>query len=565
MKGRILLYLFLVAALCIGCGDVPSMRQLQELEARVNDVPDSVLAVLTAADMPCWGEARALYALLTVEAQDKSYIDVADDSLISVATRYYERRGPALHRLQAYYYHGLTYQRKGANHEAMLYYTQAKDLIDEVNSPYPVGLLCAQMGTLYADDYDYQHALIYMKEALQYYEKANKERLGIFAKLDIGLFYLNMYDFQQAETFLREVLSWGEIHNDAYVIFSSLNGLLRLYDATKDIESLNLLFESYPPENLWKNTTILTTLAHYYAQKGDKISAEKALAQAREVSTSAEDTAKLWYKSYQINKALGETDDALSDYEHLFYIQDSTVRITLQQPLIATQRDHYQSQLKIEELRNLNYRYLMGIAALVIIIVAVVLWVLYREAFRKKEEQIKQYMFAADQLRITLYHKEEELDKVTDALQQQATDTATLQQRIASLFKEQYNLLDELCTTYYENPKDELRSGHIFEQVCDTINFFSSDEGYARLEAIVNDGCNDAIARLRCEFPKFKETDFRLLCYFCAGFSIQTICLFTQEDSKKLWVYKSRLIARIKNSDAPSKDIILAQIPQRVR
>ena len=55
----------------------PSMRQLKELEARVNDAPDSVLAVLTAADMPRWGEARALYALLTVEAQDKSYIDVA--------------------------------------------------------------------------------------------------------------------------------------------------------------------------------------------------------------------------------------------------------------------------------------------------------------------------------------------------------------------------------------------------------------------------------------------------------------------------------------------------------
>ena len=50
------------------------MRQLKELEARVNDAPDSVLAVLTAADMPRWGEARVLYALLTVEAQDKSYI-----------------------------------------------------------------------------------------------------------------------------------------------------------------------------------------------------------------------------------------------------------------------------------------------------------------------------------------------------------------------------------------------------------------------------------------------------------------------------------------------------------
>ena len=105
----------------------PSMRQLQELETRVNDVPDSVLAVLTAADMPRWGEARALYALLTVEAQDKSYIDVADDSLIRVATRYYDRRGPALHRLQAFYYHGRVYANAGLRHEAMTAYTRAMD------------------------------------------------------------------------------------------------------------------------------------------------------------------------------------------------------------------------------------------------------------------------------------------------------------------------------------------------------------------------------------------------------------------------------------------------------
>ena len=50
MNRRIAL-LLVVVTLCMGCGDAPSMRQLQELEARVNDVPDSVLAVLTASDL----------------------------------------------------------------------------------------------------------------------------------------------------------------------------------------------------------------------------------------------------------------------------------------------------------------------------------------------------------------------------------------------------------------------------------------------------------------------------------------------------------------------------------
>ena len=549
----------------MGCDGAISIRELKHLETRINDVPDSVLAVLTASDMPRWGEARALYALLTVEAQDKSYIDVADDSLIRVATRYYDRRGPAPHRLQAFYYHGRVFQRTNLPHKALNYYSRALDFVSTADNPYSIGLLYAQIGILYSSEFDYSQGIIYMEKAMQYYKQAHEERLQHIAMRNIGQIYLDMGNKRKAETLFNEVLAWGKDHNDTYVIYSTLNQLLRLHDSTRNIETLENLLSNYSIEEVLQNSAVFGTIARYHALKGDKVSAEKYLIKAWEISKTTKDTAALWHKSYQVNKLLGNINEALDDHEHLFDLQDSVVRVTLQQPLMTAQLSHYQNRLQMQELRNLNYRYLMSIAALVIIIVAVVLWILYREAFSKKEEQVKQYMDAADQLRVTLYHKEEELDKVTDALQQQATDTATLQQRIASLFKEQYNLLDELCTTYYENPKEELRSGHIFEQVCETISFFSSDEGYARLEAIVNDGCNDAIAHLRREFPKFKESDFRLLCYFCAGFSIQTICLFTQENSKKLWVYKSRLIARIKSSDAPSKEIILAQIPQRIR
>ena len=75
MKLRIALYLLLLATLCMGCGSRLSMHEQERLEAHVNDAPDSVLAVLTSTDIPCWGEARALYALITVQAQDKSSMD----------------------------------------------------------------------------------------------------------------------------------------------------------------------------------------------------------------------------------------------------------------------------------------------------------------------------------------------------------------------------------------------------------------------------------------------------------------------------------------------------------
>lgn len=565
MKLRTVIYSLLLAALCMGCGGRLSMRQLEQLEARINDAPDSVLAVLTAADMPRWGERRALYALLTVQAQDKSYVDVTNDSLISVATDYYQRKGQPLRRLQAFYYHGRVYQRKGSSHDALVYYTRALDFVSKVEVPYPIALLMAQLGILYGNVYDYSQALSYMESALHYYTIAGKERMQNITKRNLAKTYLNMNDFSQAEKLLHEVLEWGEANKDTYIIYSTLRLLFRLYDGVGDFGSLNHLLESYPLNTFERFTDIYAIAARFYAINNDIPLATQTLSQAWNMSSNANDTLMLYQKSFQIYQTLGLIDEALDSHVSLLAKQDSIVRITLQQPLMTVQRDYYHSELDLAKARNLNYRYLLGFLALIILIAVIVVWGGYREMCRKKELEVKQYIDAADQLRVTLYHKEEELGKVTDALQQQATDTVTLQQRIASLFKEQYNLLDELCTTYYENPKDELRSGHIFEQVRNTIDSFSSDEGYAKLEAIVNDGCNDVVARLRRELPKFKEADFRLLCYFCAGFSIQAICLFTQEEPKKLWVYKSRLITRIKNSDAPSKDIILAQIPQRIR
>ena len=565
MKPRLLTYSLLLSTLLMGCGERIGMHRLEQLESRVSDAPDSVLAVLTLADMPRWGEARALYALLTVQAQDKSYIDVADDSLIRVATDYYDHRGTPLRRLQAFYYHGRVYANAGHRHEAMAAYSRAKDFVPQVNAPYPVGLLYFQLGVLYGNDYDYLQGLAYMKEALKYYELGGLERLQYVTKRNMGQIYLSMENTKQAEPLFKEVLAWGEVREDTNIIYNTLSSLLRLYDATRDTVALESLLDKYSIETVLQNATVCAIIAHHHARKGEAADAEAALSRAWEVAATAQDTAMLWHKSYQAYSALDLPYEALHSHEKLLAHQDSVVRITLQQPLIASQLNHYQSRLQIEELRNLNYRYLLGISALTVLIVAAVLYVFYRERFRKKSEQVKHYMNAANQLRVALYDKEEELLRVTDTLHRHVTDADTMKQRVALLFKERYSLLDNLCTTYYENPQDNLRRKEIFERVSAIINSFSTDAEYTKLESIVNECRQGVIARLRQEFPKFKESDFRLLCYFCAGLSMQTICVITQKEADKLWVYKGRLIARIAKSDAPSKEIILSQIPQRIR
>ena len=582
MKHRIALYLFLLATLCMGCGGRIGMRQLEQLEVRVNDVPDSVLTVLTAADMPCWGERRALHALLTVQAQDKNYIDVADDSLISVATRYYDRKGLPLRRLQAFYYQGRVYANAGHRHEAMAAYSHAKDFVPEVDAPYPVGLLYLQMGVLYGNDYDYQRALESMQEALRYYELAGKDRLQYIAKRNIGLIYLNMKSATQAEPLLKEVLLWSEVHKDSYIKSTTLDLLLRLYDATANTEALDSLFMRYSIDVLPQNAATYGIIAHYYALRGDNVAVENALAYAWDVSTTAEDSAMLWHKKYQVNKALGRIDVALNDHERLLELQDSTVRITLQQPLIASQRDHYETRLKVEELRNQQQRYLMRGAALVLLMVAIALGIYIRNCFRRKQEELNEYMELADELRHTLYHKEESIADNEAAMEhirrelqlshtqleelrvQMYAHDDTMQTQIAELLGGQFQLLNRLSETYYElesSKEDTPIRNRIFEQVKAEIDSLRDGGGkYVELEAIVNRNLDNIMTRLRAELPHLKEQDFIYLTFFYARFSGKAISLFTRTKRDTIYKIKERLCNKIKTSDAPSRDFFLSKL-----
>ena len=568
MKLRTAIYTLLLATLLVGCGGRVSMRQLEGLEARVNDAPDSVLAVLTAADMPRWGERRALHALLTVQAQDKSYIDVADDSLIRVATRYYERKGKPLHRLQAFYYHGRVYANAGLRHEAMAAYTRAKEFVDEVDAPYPVGLLYAQMGVLYGNGYDYQRTLESMEKALSYFQLTDNERLQYIAKQNIGQFHLNTNNAKQAESLFMEVLAWGETHNDTYLIYSTLDLLLRLYDAKEDTIALDMLLNKYPIENTLRNSTTYGIIAHYYAKKQDKDAAEASLSRAQMLAITAQDTAMLLFKSYQINKALGRTDAALTDHERLFVMQDSVVRITLQQPLIASQRDHYQTQLELTSSRLLNSRYLMGISSIVLLIVAALLSIYVRNRFRHKQEELDNYMELAEDLRHTLSHRDESIGRINEELQlshmqlddlrcqvsEHEGSSARMQTQIAELFDTYSQLLNSLSETYYENQGSK---SAIFAKLEKEIKRISEGDMIAELEAILNTNLDNLMARMRTELPHLKEKDYAFLTLLYARFSGKTIATFMKLERNHIYQIKHRLRDEIKSSDAPSRDFFL--------
>lgn len=555
------LLLGVVSIMLIGCGS-RTMQQLEQLEARIDYVPDSVLSVLDSMESGFrTGEARALHALLTVRAQDKCDLLTGNDSIITIATNYYGKRGNPERRLFTHIYAGRVYSAAGNSQKAIELYTEALKYKDQTDNYYALGLLYSDIATEYSWAYDYVQAIEYMDKALLYYERTQKERHKVLAKASLGLYHLNNHNHQKAEHYLKEVLAWGELNSDKYIITIALSRLCSIYDETSNYLQLSKLYANYPLEMLEQNSRNYGIASYYYIQQNNPEKATELLQKAWELSKTPTDTSFLWHREYKINNNLGDYKNALINFKHLFYYQDSLLGKTLQQPLLKAQRDYYQSELQLSEIKNQNRRLTIVLLSFSTLLIFFIPWFIYKNRVRMREDRIREHVDALNELRYKLSKKDEQMNETVQALQTQKSNARTLEIKLSELFHEQYKMLNDLCATYYENSKNKNKIVQEFESV---VEGFSGND-YFKLEELINKYKNDVIFLLRRELPNFKEKDFRLLCYFCAGFSVKTISVITKKKEDTLWVYKGRLIKKILESDAPSKGIILANIPQNTK
>ncbi|MBQ8221593.1 MAG: tetratricopeptide repeat protein [Bacteroidaceae bacterium] len=565
------LILALMMALLTGCTNRAAMKELTYLETRMEANADSVRTALAAMDgNRLRGEARALHALLYSQALDKCYIDVARDSIISVATKYYHNGNKPLRALQSLYYHGRVYENANEHKKAIELYTQAIAYVDNVTDYYIVGLLYAHLGHLYRKDYNYTLALEYLQKSFDYYELSGSERMKYVAIRNIGSTYLYMEDAKNAEIYLKMALEWGIEHKDKSLCSSAITHLMRLYDAMGESERFFDLYKSNAYAMYSDEMNVNSYLAYQYALIGDIKASEEHLQKAWQKAKNINDTIMLNYQEYRIQKQLGNYKHALAKHELLYGTQDSILRITLRQPLLASQRDFFQEQSELTELKLQKSRQAIFFICVVAILAIAIIIIVSRTRARKKREELDGYVNLTEDLQRSLYSKEETINRMGAQLQQHDEKERTMSTRLADLMRGRYELLNELTNTYYETSgsrntgKSESKADReaIYQKVKKAIDRMAGNrKEMQELESIVNEYCDNAMAHIHAELPELPYDDTVLLCYIYAGFSAKAIHLFTKNSISNIYSRKSRLRDYIKQSDAPHRQQLLDMMP----
>ena len=438
MKRTLSLFLMLVLLLLAGCNDPkPLTDALHRAEALMDEYPDSAWAVLNTLSPDAMGQSRtrAHYALLYTQAQDKTYRDETNDSLISVAVDYYRDTDDVRHKYLSYYYKGRVHFNAEDYLNATLCYMEAEQLADEVEDDYLTGLLYAELGRIYRLYYDYPKSLEAYQKAAECYERAGKIRHRNYMWLNQSGLLRSMNEYGEAERLLRMALDSAKAGGDRTLLKSCLGDLVMLCVEQNSITQAKSFYEELKlvVDEDYGSPSFLGKLAQLYASEGDFAQAQKCLEQGWSRATDKTDSVSLYISSSEVYNLQGNGKVAYQKLMKGMELQNQETYQALQQPVLTIQRDYLSEKLEFEAYK-LRTRKLLNLVTtlffllLLVVVVYVSVWVFKKQ--KKESEQVISHLENENE------KIEKERSEIASALQQLDEDKRNADRKIAILKEE---------------------------------------------------------------------------------------------------------------------------------
>lgn len=536
----------LLAVLSWSCVHVGVHGVLSDVENYVDDRPDSALVTLQNLNVNGidYDRDKALYSLLYSKALDKSYIDVASDSLIYPAYEFYQRKGSAEHRMQMWYYYGRVQFNATEYAYAAISYMKAAELAEKLNDDFMAGLAYRGLSETHKLNFNYTEALQYMNKAYEYFYKSDKKQHADYALYAIANTSMLISDFRMSDSLYAEVydraLTCGDLNLQRLIVedyilkYSSLD----IPDYAAVISCGEFLRDSLCAA-LSANAREEYIIALLYSGRGQEAF------DLIDSSHSQVDSLVASYNNYKIYKAIGDSEKALASIEETFAENNKLCQAVVRQSVSSIQRDYFQSeyQYQLYKRRVTSVLWILSVVFLALLFVCLCRYFVKRN--RSKQEKID-----------TLLIQIEDLAK---EIKDSSTICNEFSNKIQQLYETKFKFIDAIGQKYYSY-QGATRDKYILREVNDMIALLADDKELESLEIIVNAYKDNVITLLRQEFPKLKPKDIQFMCYWYAGFSPNTMSLLLDEKIENIYNRKSRMRRRLDESTSTYRVLFLEHL-----
>lgn len=532
-----------------GCHDGKLNATLNLADSLLRNNPDSALTILQQFS-PASGQAEcARYALLYTEAQIRNRNRIPSDSLIRQAWNYYRHHPEEVrNQCKTLYLWGRIKLNAGDKPGALRLFLQVEDKLKNRGEPYYKGLLYERIGDVYYEQMNYVRAYHYFKEARENFQLSDNPCEETEATLDMAAASYRQKDMERAMRLYSAALDLADEQRNEILAGTALSSLASLYvkSGKKQIpqDLLQRIEQSARKDSRYGNHTMVDI----QLLKHRTDSARHYLQLAEVQDNDVLDKAELYYTAYRIEALSGNFRQATDHIHRYIYLTDSLTRSIMQFSAGMIEKEYFQERSAFSEYRMKNRVFWEVTVICGIFLLTGIGFYIVRQRLHIQRERNDHYLLLAEEARAEY-----------QALTQQMEGRHDTEKRLKSLVATRFGILDKLGKTYYERENTSSQQAAMFQEVKRIITDFSeNNEIFLELEQMV-DTCHDnAMQKLRQEFPAMKENDIRLLCYIFTGFSPQVISLFMKESVANVYARKSRLKSRIKAAGTPHTGLFMS-------
>lgn len=214
-----LLILFCLLASIISCtkNSLNISDRLIAAEQIIEQKPDSALSILNSINDPYSLNEKAYnkFFLLQIQAKDKAYKNITNDTTIFRVRKYYVEKFDIKNATLSSYYCGRIFQEQNNDKQALNEYQIAERYGEMINDNNLNGLIQSAIGAIFLNHFIEKEALKYFFHAAQYFNAAKNNRNEIVTYNQMGNAYLMMSMNDSAFYYYKKGFNLAEISKDS--------------------------------------------------------------------------------------------------------------------------------------------------------------------------------------------------------------------------------------------------------------------------------------------------------------------------------------------------------------
>ena len=505
-----LFWLFVIAL--SACNDSSKDTTIHQAEMLMQEQPDSALRVLQTINRHSLrGKTLARYALIYSIAQDKSGLDVTNDSLLRIAHEYYSQHPEDSLYARSQYYMGLYLCLTAQTDSAYSCLIKAKTVSEEEKDYYTAYLATDRLRRI-AEVSDTALCLSLSKEAYRLYQKqcANNPVNEVYLLIGIGDGYYRCNNPDSAIHYYILALDKARVTGDSIAISSVYQNLSRylLFDKQPEI-ALDYAKQAYNYRGyLDRNLAILFVQCYI---KNGKYDTARQYIDALPAEESKENKIIRISLQHALSVETGEADAAQDYYDSACNVAADMYLSTLKEKLeLHDQIMHEELERQRAESRGRVFA-LCFCFAIVLLVLIVWLFLKYHRAKKVEKE-----LFCAEKARLlaeeTMLRKEKEhKEQIMERTRFYVKNMVSILQEV-----EQYRIRQKKQKEKDKQDISKSKDEHTKET---RLKLKLDDKAWAEIQAYLEACEGSFVTRFKEQYPDISNSDFQLCMLLRCGFS----------------------------------------------